>query len=383
MKKVFCVFICSVIMLLNFSWQGYAVENSEEVLSVSAKACVLIEASTGKILFSKNPDKKLPMASTTKIMTTLLCLESGNLDEQFVVDPEAIKVEGSSMGLVEGDIVTKRALCYGMLLPSGNDAANATAIKIGGSFENFAALMNERAKEIGMTRTCFVTPSGLEAQGHGSSAFDMALLTREALENPDFVEICSQSKAQIESGNPPYKRWLTNTNKLLTMCEGVIGVKTGFTDEAGRCLVSACERNGVRLICVTLNASDDWNDHMKLYDMGFSKVSAKEISYEDKIYIDTVGSEKEKIEVSPKDKITIGSDGNDEGNITVKVIAEPFVYAPVIAGEQTGILEYYYDERLIDSVPLYASESADIYSAKGSGNKSGGLFSKIKGAFGM
>lgn len=165
------------------------------------------------------------MASTTKIMTTLLCLESGGLDDQFVVDGEAIKVEGSSMGLTEGDVVTKRALCYGMMLPSGNDAANATAVKLGGSIENFADMMNERAEKIGMTRTCFVTPSGLEGEGHGSSAYDMALLAREALRNPDFAEICSQKKAKVEFGNPPYERWLTNSNKLLDMYQGVKGVK--------------------------------------------------------------------------------------------------------------------------------------------------------------
>ena len=146
---------------------------------------------------------------------------------------------------------------------SGNDAANATAVKLGGSIENFADMMNERAEKIGMTRTCFVTPSGLEGEGHGSSAYDIALLAREALRNPDFAEICSQKKAKVEFGNPPYERWLTNSNKLLDMYQGVKGVKTGFTDEAGRCLVSACEREGISLICVTLNDKNDWQDHIE------------------------------------------------------------------------------------------------------------------------
>ena len=213
------------------------------------------------------------MASTTKIMTTLLTIESGNLDTEFMVDSQAIHVEGSSMGLQENDIVTKRALCYGMLLPSGNDAANASAVAVAGSIPAFAELMNRRAAEIGMTRTCFVTPSGLEGTGHGASAADMALLTREALRNETFREICCQASARVKFGNPPYQRTLYNSNKLLRMYDGVIGVKTGFTDEAGRCLVSACERNGVTLICVTLNDRDDWNDHMHLYDYGFTQVS--------------------------------------------------------------------------------------------------------------
>ena len=245
---------------------------SAQNINISAQAAVLIEAQTGKVLFGKNENEKRPMASTTKIMTTLLCLESGNLDEQFVVDPNAIKVEGSSMGLVEGDIVTKRALCYGMLLPSGNDAANATAIKIAGSYEAFANMMNARAKQIGMLNTYFVTPSGLEGEGHGSTAYDMALLTREALNNADFRAICSQKNSKISFGNPPYDRWLKNSNKLLDYYSGCIGVKTGFTDDAGRCLVSAAERNGVTLICVTLKAPSDWSDHAKMFDYGFSIV---------------------------------------------------------------------------------------------------------------
>ena len=160
-------------------------------INISAKAAILMDARTGKILYEKNSGQIMQMASTTKIMTTLLSIESGNLDESFVVDSNAIKVEGSSMGLVEGDVVTKRALCYGMMLPSGNDAANATAVKIAGSIENFAVLMNNRAKEIGMNNTSFVTPSGLDdyTDYHYSTAYDMALLTKEALKNPIFKEI--------------------------------------------------------------------------------------------------------------------------------------------------------------------------------------------------
>ena len=284
--KRFVSAVFAAVIALSVSVPGSAEEKMPEV---SAKACVLIEEKTGQILFEKNSDEKLPMASTTKIMTTLLCLESGGLDDEFVVDSQAIKVEGSSMGLVEGDVVTKRALCYGMLLPSGNDAANATAVKIGGSIEKFAELMNRRAEEIGMTRTCFVTPSGLEGEGHGSSAYDMALLAREALRNPEFSEICSQKKAKVMFGNPPYERWLVNTNKLLEMYNGVKGVKTGFTDEAGRCLVSACERDGISMICVTLNDRNDWQDHMDMYDYGFSLLEPYELSCDEIFPVQVAG----------------------------------------------------------------------------------------------
>ena len=231
-----------------------------ELPAVSAKACIVMEATTREVFFSQNADEHLPMASTTKIMTTLLCLESGDLDipvPRGTTTP--FRSRGSSMGLVKDDIVTKRAPCYGMLLPSGNDAAGATAVKLAGSLSAFADLMNERAAQLGMQNTHFVTPSGLHDEQHYSTAYDMAIFNSDCpAEIPDFREICGQATAKVTFGNPPYGRWLKNSNKLLTQCEGVIGVKTGFTDEAGRCLVSACQRNDMTLICVTLNDPNDW-----------------------------------------------------------------------------------------------------------------------------
>ena len=353
MKKLLSVLAVS--MLLAVPLRVYA-ENP--VPEVSAKACVLIEEKTGKILFEKNSAEKLPMASTTKIMTTLLCIESGGLDDEFVVDSEAIKVEGSSMGLVEGDVVTKRSLCYGMLLPSGNDAANAAAVKIGGSIEEFAKMMNERAEQIGMTRTCFVTPSGLEGEGHGSSAYDMALLAREALKNPLFAEICSESEAKVRFGNPPYDRWLKNTNKLLTMYDGVKGVKTGFTDEAGRCLVSACERDGISLICVTLNDKNDWDDHSRMYDYGFSHITPAELSSDEIYPLTVVGGTEETIPVKVQGSITIGDDGKLMNKISSEIIMPPFVYTNVKLDDKVGEMRWYYDGRYIGSLDITAMKNA-------------------------
>ncbi len=358
MKKIISVIYAAVIIA---SAVPFNVNAEQTLPEVSAKGCVLIEEKTGRIVFEKNSSEKLPMASTTKIMTTLLCLESGGLDDEFVVDSQAIKVEGSSMGLTEGDVVTKRALCYGMLLPSGNDAANVTAVKLGGTIENFAEMMNERAAEIGMNRTCFVTPSGLEGEGHGSSAYDMALLAREALRNPDFAEICSQKKANVCFGNPPYERWLVNTNKLLDMYEGVKGVKTGFTDEAGRCLVSACERDGISMICVTLNDKDDWNDHIKLYDYGFSRLEKSELTSDEIIQAEVAGGTEEKIPVKVEGSITIGTDGMAENRITTELFLSPFVYAPVNVGDTLGELKYYYDGRYIDSLPVKAMKTVGYF----------------------
>lgn len=352
MKKIISMFLAVIVLFCNVALL------KAEGIDVSAQSAILIDAQTGKILFTKNEHTKRPMASTTKIMTTLLCLESGNLDEEFVVDSAAIMVEGSSMGLQEGDVVTKRALCYGMMLPSGNDAANATAIKLAGNYEDFAEMMNGRAKQLGMTSTHFVTPSGLDDKGHGSTAYDMALLTREALKNPNFAEICSQQSAKLSFGNPPYDRWLKNSNKLLTMYNGCIGVKTGFTDDAGRCLVSAAERNGVKLICVTLKASSDWEDHRKMFDYGFSVEKCYDLPYPaDVLNIPVVGGETDSVSLTVSEKPTASLAREDVSEISSRTIIPPFVYAPVAQNAQVGRVEYYLDRVLIEAVPIVANEN--------------------------
>ena len=333
---------------------------------VSAKAAVLISADTGEVIYAHRSGEKLPMASTTKIMTVLLTLESahrlGDLYEEFTVDSEAIHVEGSSMGLLEGDTVTKYALCCGMLLPSGNDAANAAAVRIAGSIGDFAALMNRRAAELGLRDTHFVTPSGLEGEGHGSSAYDMALLAREALRDPTFREICSSAEKETEFGAPPYRRWLKNTNRLLSMDEGVYGVKTGFTDEAGRCLVSACERDGEDLICVTLNDPDDWNDHLALYSYGFDTAHTADITVPQELVMDLAGSREEQITASPLgSRLTLTTLSASQEDISFTVMAPPFIYAPVRQGDRVGELAVELCGREIQRLPLYADRDAELY----------------------
>lgn len=241
---------------------------------VSAASAILIEAQTGTVLFEKNADQHRAMASTTKIMTALLTIEAGDPDREFTVDPLAIRVEGTSMGLREGDRVSRRDLLYGILLPSGNDAANAAAVSVSGSIPAFVELMNRRAQELGLADTHFVTPSGLDADGHYTTARDLASLTAFAMKDELFREVVSCQSAEVEFGNPPYKRTLYNSNKMLKRYDGAIGVKTGFTDNARRCLVSAAQRGGVTLVAVTLNAGDDWNDHTKMLDHGFTQVQA-------------------------------------------------------------------------------------------------------------
>ncbi len=341
---------------------GALFSHNASALSVSAKSAVLIEAATGKVLFSKNEREHLPMASTTKIMTALLTLESGGLDNEFTVDPDAVMVEGSSMGLQKGDIVTKRTLAYGMLLPSGNDAANAGAVAAAGSIDKFVELMNARAKQLGLSDTSFETPSGLDGENHYSTAYDMARLARAALSNSDFAKICATRTAKLSYGNPPYTRYLSNHNRLLREYDGAIGVKTGFTKKAGRCLVSAACRDGVTLVAVTLNAPSDWSDHKAMLDYGFTKVKTQNFSPNlSDIQIPVVGAKEYYVTVTAGNiaKVTFGEDYYEK--LERKIIANNFLYAPIKSGDVVGTAEYLLDGVTVASVTLIADNDVDEY----------------------
>lgn len=351
---------------------------------ISAKAYVLIEAVTGERISGSNDELPLPMASTTKIMTAYLTLCEPNLDVPFVVDENAIKVEGTSMGLTTGAQVTLRALACGMLLPSGNDAANAAACKISGSITAFAEKMNEKADEIGMNNTHFVTPSGLDDNEHFSSAFDMALLAREALKNPDFAAICRSESIKLSYGNPPAPRRLTNHNRLLKMYEGCIGVKTGFTKKAGRCLVSAAQRNGVTLICVTLNATNDWQDHKALLDSGFESVKlvknevslVKDMALASEIKLPVVGGAAKAVAIAPLfyeyESVV------KQEKITDEIYLPRFVYAPLQSGEVVGQIRHMYQGEVIAVTPLVAGNAVAIQNKE---KEKPGFFEKLKGLF--
>ncbi len=332
---------------------NYAPDDFEaNAVSVSAVSAVLINADTGTIIYGKNPYEQRAMASTTKIMTALLTAEAGDLDSKFTADSYAIQVEGTSMGLKQGDIVTRRALLYGMLLPSGNDAANAAAISVSGSMSEFAKLMNKKAEELGLKNTHFVNPSGLDAQGHYTTAYDLALLTKAALKNPTFAEICQKSRAQVEFGNPPSLRTLSNSNKMLWQYEDCIGVKTGFTDNARRCLVSAAQRNGVTLIAVTLNDPDDWIDHTKMLDYGFTQVQPTEILLPSPITVPIVGGVMNNVNLKLSKSIFLPLSQKDLQNVTFELNIEPFLYAGFATGKIAGTAEIYLNGEYVDKVNL-------------------------------
>lgn len=369
--RLICGFLAVSVLLLNsevFSEEPgvdiISASNTESHLlnasTVSAKSAILIEASTGTVIFSKNEKEQRSIASTTKIMTTLLTIEAGELDKKFTVDPLAIKVEGTSMGLLEGDIVTRRDLCYGMMLPSGNDAANAAAISVSGSLEAFAEKMNSRASSIGMKNTHFITPSGLDADNQYSSAYDLALLTAVALENKTFKEICQTTRISLEYGNPPYTRWLKNSNKLLLNYEDCIGVKTGFTDNARRCLVSSAQRNGVTLISVTLNASDDWADHEKMLDYGFTKVNCIKTEYNcSKVQIPVIGGEIPSVGVKVQNCVDLPLTKEQQERIKTIVYVEPFIYAGFTAGREVGKVQFTLDGKMLGESILVAANGCE------------------------
>lgn len=366
MKKILSAVIAVVISLLSVC-VSYGAD-----LNISAQSAVLICAESGEILFERNADKQLSMASTTKIMTSLLALEAGTPNREIVVTEEMVSVEGTSMGLVAGDSVSLIELVYGMLLQSGNDAANTVAYVIGGSPEGFADMMNARADKIGMKNTNFVTASGLDDDEHYSTAHDMALLAAECLKNPGFAAICSQKTAKLTYGNPPYARTLTNHNRLLWSYPDSIGVKTGFTKKSGRCLVSAARRGGITLVAVTLNAPDDWADHKDLLDYGFSVCKSSLLACDlSQTAMPVSGGKKDSVAL----RLAYRSEGL-EGSKCVLLI-KPFEYAPVNEGETVGKAVFVYGDRVVAEIPVVTAQSVEAHVVPVIKEEERGFFEKI------
>ncbi|MBQ6937140.1 MAG: D-alanyl-D-alanine carboxypeptidase [Clostridia bacterium] len=243
--------------------------------AISAKSAVLIDIQSGRVLYEHNAYEKLPMASTTKIMTGLLACESGKLKESVKASAFASGTEGSSLWLKIGEEQTLENLTYGLMLKSGNDAAVAIAEHLGGCTDAFALLMNKKAREIGAHNTNFENPHGLDSSGHYTTAYDLAIISREAMKNKKFREIVSTKTYSIPMEGEKWDRALKNHNKMLWRYDGCNGVKTGFTKKCGRCLVTSAKRDGKELVCVTLNAPSDWNDHTELLDFGFNNYEKK------------------------------------------------------------------------------------------------------------
>lgn len=351
MKKLLSVI--SIFLILLFLFPIFIPVSAE--MSISAQSACLIEAESGKAIYSKNADKRMHMASTTKVMTAIVAIESGiSLDTIFKTPVEAVGVEGSSVYLAENEKITFEALLYSLLLASANDAAVAIAIQVAGSVEAFVNLMNAKAQELGLSNTHFTNPHGLYDKEHYTTAHDIARLMAYAMKNEKFATItASQRKVFAREGEGV--RVLINHNKLLKTYDGVIGGKTGFTKKSGRCLVSVAERDGLRLIAVTLNAPDDWRDHATLYDFGFDNYEIRKIPPTN-LSLPVISGKKDTINLTSSE-LSIFISKN--ANIITKVEIPRWIFAPVHEGEKIGNVVYYLNGKKVASSPIIATEAIE------------------------
>ena len=319
-----------------------------------------MDAASGRILYEKNASERSLIASTTKIMTALVVCEQSNLSDRVKIPPEAVGIEGSSMYLQEGEILTVQDLLYGLMLHSGNDAAVALAIYCGGTEADFVTMMNEKAELLGLTDTHFANPNGLDHDGNYSTALDLARLSVYALQNEDFLRTVSCKTVTVGG------RTLRNHNKLLFTYDGAIGVKTGYTKAAGRILVSAAERDGRRLVAVTIQAPDDWNDHAALLDYGFSCFQRALLVEQGGIVgtVPVVGGTGESVGVRSAADFWYPMGAGETCSLRLRLPA--FVYAPVEAVEEAGVAAICVGDTVVGTVPLYFAETVSREEEDGS-----------------
>ena len=357
LQRITAALLAAIVM---FSISGNTqAEPERDTVDVSAGGVMLMDARTHKVLYAKTAHEKLPMASTTKIMTAILAIEAGNLDALVTVPQEAYGVEGSSMYLRLGEQISMRDLLYGLMLVSGNDAAVAIAVHVGGSVEGFAALMNAKAASLGAHNTHFVTPNGLPDPDHYTTAYDLALIACYAMQNETFREIVGTTYYQTTTGE--IARTVKNKNKILWEYEGGNGVKTGYTMAAGKCLVFAAEREGMQLVGVVLNCPDMFPSAKRLLDYGFETYQQETLVAADEriARVRVTGGKKNALEVAAKnDIIILVKDGDSTTVRTVVNLAGP-VEAPVEKGDVLGTLEVWEDGRVLAETELVAAETVE------------------------
>ncbi len=304
---------------------------SSPVAAISAQKAILMDGITGQVLYEKQADSKSLIASTTKMMTAIIICEECNVLDLVEIPAEAVGIEGSSIYLQPGEKLTVQELLYGMMLHSGNDAAAALAIYCGGSIQGFAEMMNRKAKQLKLSGTHFVNPHGLDAADHYSTARDLAVIARYAMQNPVFAQTVSTKNVRI--GN----RYLTNHNKLLWRVEGAEGVKTGYTKAAGRILVSSAQRQGRRLLAVTIEDGNDWADHANLYEQGFAEFQLKNILHKGRVLgtLQVFGGTEEKVEIVSLEDFSFPLSHGEK--TTICLSKKSMVYAPVVEGADAGV----------------------------------------------
>lgn len=336
--------------------------------AISAKRAICVDALSGRVLFSRDADKQSLIASTTKIMTALVICEQCNVLDRMRIPKEAVGIEGSSMYLQEGEILTIQELLYGLMLSSGNDAAVALAIYCGGTVEGFVQMMNDKARLLNLTQTHFENPNGLDSPEHYSTAGDLAVLAAYAMENPIFRQTVSTKS--VACGD----RFLRNHNKLLWQVPGADGVKTGYTRAAGRILVSSATRNGRRVIAVTIDAPDDWRDHAKLLEDGFSLFNDQRIITEGDLVgrVRVVSGQNECVEIRSAQHFTYPIAQGEDVRIVIPGVS--FVYAPVTEGADAGFAHVFLSGRKIGEIRIVFGQTVEMEQPK---KKS--LFEKIFG----
>lgn len=323
--------------------------------AISARSAVVLDGLTGKTLFEQNADEILPMASTTKIMTALVALENGDLDRVYTVKKEYTLVEGSSMYLREGEKISLRDTLYGLMLMSGNDAALAIAGECGGQ-EQFIQAMNDKALELGLANTHFDNPNGLDSENHHTTARELAKLTAYAMENEEFRKIVGTQSYTMEG------RTMTNHNKLLRLYPDAVGVKTGFTSRSGRCLVSAAERHGRRLIAVTLHDPDDWNDHISMLESAFAQFQEYTLHHEGQALgeVPCEGGNRAVLPYRAQHTLTCWLTPEEYDALEIQITGSRFVYAPTVSGDDYGVISYLLNGRTLMQDALLFSQNASM-----------------------
>lgn len=353
-KKILVLFISSALSAT------ITASAAPSPLNLTAKSAIVIEASTGEILYEKNAEERRYPASTTKIMTIITALESGKVKDMVTISPNAANTEGSSMDVIVGERLKMQDMLYGVALVSGNDATVAIAEHISGSVSNFAKLMTYKAHSIGAMSTNFTNSSGLPDPNHYSTAHDLARIAAYGYKNPQFAEIVGTLQKDI----PRYinqNEVFYNQNKLLHIYSGANGVKTGYTNDAGRCLVSAAKRGNIQLITVVLDDDYMWEDSMTLLDYGFSQLEETEIVHA-KDLVGTVQISNGRTDVTPavvSDSLFVPTTQSNRDEFRTVVEISETLTAPVTAGQKVGVLKVMYRDKEIASTNVVARESVD------------------------
>ena len=367
LNKIFIGLILFITIFTILPKENLAVEEDTEEIHITSRIALIYDRASGKILYEKNGNKQTPMASTTKIMTAIVVLENANLSDEVTIDSKAAGIGGSRLGLKKNDKITVNDLLYGLMLRSGNDAAIALATHVGGSVEGFAELMNKKAEELGLVNSHFVVPHGLDNDGHYTTAFELAKMADYALGIDKFKEIVGCKTATIYING--YAKTINNTNKLLGSVSGVYGVKTGFTNGAGRCLVTACKRNNLDIITVIIGADTNEirsDDTIKLIQYAYTKFEVVDIKQiveekfeewkninEGRIYVNKGTEKKVKLylEELPYTKMAVKKEEIDNINIASTIIY--YFEAPLEKDKVIGNLKVMINDEVIEILDIY------------------------------